>query len=120
MVVASRAHLSRQRFQREKYRLTCEVLHLGERHSGIVTDLSASGLFVRTSQLPPKGTTLRVRLQRDDGGQTIELDARVVRIHKRSRHHTTAVASGLGLQILSAPESYFHFLASLTSKRTTG
>ena len=83
-----------------------------------MTDLSASGMFVRTAKIPPKDTTLRVRIQTDDVGQ-IELDARVARTHKASLHHTTEVPRGLGLHIVSAPESYFHFLASLTAARNT-
>jgi hypothetical protein len=118
MVARRKTHTNTQRFQREKFRLICEVLVLGERHSGIVTDLSASGLFVRTSKIPLQGTTLRVRIEKDDG-DPIEIDARVIRTHKASLHHTTEVPRGLGLQIVSAPERYFQLLASLTETRDT-
>lgn len=107
----------KQRFPREKYRLTCELVLLGKQSGGIVTDMSASGLFVRTSETHPPGTTLRVRIRAENNDE-FELDVRVARIHKASRHHTTAVPSGLGLQIVSAPESYFQFLAALSTKRT--
>jgi hypothetical protein len=118
MAARRKTHTNTQRFAREKFRLVCEVLVLGERHSGIVTDLSASGLFVRTSKIPPQGTTLHVRIDQE-GGDPIEIDARVIRTHKASLHHTTEVPRGLGLHIVSAPESYFHFLAALTEKKAT-
>lgn len=99
------------RFGRFKHRVTCDLYIAGTRSSAIVTDLSASGLYVRTSQQPDPGTRVRLVLHEECG--EIEVDACVAREHRMSRHHTTGTPSGLGLQIVSAPEIYFHMLTDL-------
>ena len=76
-----------QRFERYPHRVTCDLIIGGARHGGIVTDLSACGLYVRTKHTSQTGDRVRVVLHEDDGD--VELDARVVREHRMSRHHTT-------------------------------
>lgn len=93
--------------------MTCDLLIAGKRHSAIVTDLSASGLYVRTQQMPDHGAAVRLILHPESG--EIELDAEVVREHRMSRHHTTGTPSGLGLRIVSAPEAFFQLLTELSS-----
>ena len=107
------AETSGSQFGRVRHRITCDLLIAGKRHSAIVTDLSASGLYVRTREAPEHGTRI-VLLLHEQAGE-IEIDAEVVREHRMSRHHTTGTPSGLGLRIVSAPEPYFHLLADLVS-----
>ena len=97
--------------KRFRHRVTCDLMIEGARHSAIVTDLSASGLYVRTQQRTPAGCSVRLILHADEG--ELELDARVVREHRMSRHHTTGIPSGLGVRITSAPEAYFRMLTRL-------
>lgn len=99
------------RFGRYRRRVTCDIYVMGKRFSAIVTDLSASGLYIRTTELPEPGTTVRLVLHEECG--EIELFAKVAREHRMSRHHTTGTPSGLGLQIVSAPEPYFQLLQGL-------
>ena len=101
-----------QRFERLKRRVTCDFLIQGKRFSGLVTDMSATGLYVRTRAKTEPGSMARVILHEGQG--ELELDVQVARGHRMSRHHTTGIPSGLGLQILAAPEEYFQLLASLT------
>jgi hypothetical protein len=98
-------------FERFRYRVTCDLILEGARHSAIVTDLSASGLYVRTQQKSKAGASVRLVLHEEEG--ELELDARVVREHRMSRHHTTGIPSGLGVRITSAPEAYFQLLTRL-------
>jgi len=100
-------------FGRVRHRITCDLVIAGKRHGAIVTDLSASGLYVRTQEMPVQGARVRLILHEESG--EIEIDAEVVREHRMSRHHTTGAPSGLGLRIISAPEPFFHLLSELVS-----
>ncbi len=95
-------------FERYRRRMTCDLIVEGSRHGGLITDLSASGLFVRTKHTSREGDRVRIVLHEQEG--VIEIDARVVREHRMSRHNTTGIPSGIGVSIMSAPEGYFHML----------
>jgi hypothetical protein len=114
MGAAKKRRQNQTRFDRFKHRVTCDFYVEGQKSSAIVTDLSASGLYVRTSHLPEPGTTVRLVL-RAEGGD-IEIQAKVAREHRMSRHHTTGTPTGVGVQILSAPEAYFQLLTELGSE----
>ena len=109
--MSTQGFASRQRFARARRRITCDLYVDGEHHGAIVTDLSANGLYVRTSKLTDVGTSVRIVLHEESG--EMEVDARVARWHRMSRHHTTGIPSGLGLQIVAAPETYFSMIANL-------
>ena len=98
-------------FDRFRHRVTCDLILQGSRYSGIVTDLSASGLYVRTHAVSESGVSVHLVLHEPSG--EIELDAEVVREHRASRHHTTGIPSGLGLRVRSAPEAFFQLLSRL-------
>jgi len=102
----------KRRFQRERQRITCELDIGGRRHVGIVTDLSASGLFVQTSANVPLGGDLRVHIP-DAGGVPVELVTTVCRRTKPHRGVASFERGGLGLRVDSAPEPYYQFLVSL-------
>jgi hypothetical protein len=102
----------KQRFKRIKRRVTCDLMLDGQPHSGLVTDMSANGLYVRTRQRPGIGATLQLVLHEPDG--ELELRVRVARDHRMSAHNTTGTPSGLGVTIVSAPERYFQRLVELT------
>jgi len=106
-----------QVFERFRRRVTCDLIVEGSRHGAIVTDLSASGLFVRTKHTSRTGDRIRIVLHEDDG--EFEIDARVVREHRMSRHHTTGTPSGIGVSIMAAPEGYFQMLTRLMNESST-
>lgn len=105
-------HRRKQLFQRFNRRVTCDLLVHGRMYTGLVTNMSANGLYVRTRQQPGVGDMLRLVLHEEDG--ELELDVRVARNHRMSAHNTTGIPSGLGLSIVTAPERYFQRLADLT------
>ena len=85
---------------------------LGRQYQAVVLDVSASGMFVRTTASAPPGTPVRVRL-RFVGGVCWELDARVARDPQAARACRPVPARGLGLQILDAPDGFAEFVESL-------
>jgi hypothetical protein len=102
-------------FERYRRRVTCDLIVEGSRHGALVTDLSASGLFVRTKHTSRAGDRVRLVLHEDEG--ELEIDARVVREHRMSRHNTTGTPSGIGVTIMAAPEQYFHLLSRLMAEK---
>ena len=106
-----------QGFARFRHRVTCDLFIAGARHGGLITDLSASGLYVRTKHTSQTGDRIRLVLHEEEGD--VEVDARVVREHRMSRHHTTGTPSGLGVHIVAAPEAYFHLLSRLMDEAGT-
>ncbi len=99
-------------FSRFRHRVVCDLIVAGASHRAIVTDVSASGLYVRTQEKAAPGSALRLVLHEDEG--LFELDAQVVREHRLSQHHATGIPSGLGVRIVAAPEAYFQLLAKLS------
>jgi hypothetical protein len=112
MAVTQKSRDGHARFDRYRHRVTCDLVLEGTRHRGIVTDVSASGLYVCTKERSDPGATVRLVLHEDN--EELELDACVVREHRTSRHYTTGIPSGLGVRIVAAPESYFQLLARLS------
>ncbi len=112
MTVIQKSRAGQARFDRYRHRVPCDLVLAGGQHRGIVTDFSASGLYVCTNERCDPGASVRIVLHDENGG--LELDACVVREHRTSRHHTTGIPSGLGLRIVSAPERYFQLLARLS------
>ena len=101
-----------RKFQREKRRISCEYRSDGESHSGLVSNLSARGLFIQSSLMPEDGTQLELILHDADEGE-VQLWGRVVR--KKLPHRTLSAVEpgGFGISIESASEDYFRLLASL-------
>jgi hypothetical protein len=100
-------------FDRIRHRVVCELIVGGSSHRAIVTDVSASGLYVRTQEAATPGSPLRLILHEEAG--EVELDAEVVREHRLSQHHATGIPSGLGVRIVAAPEAYFRLLVRLSA-----
>ena len=101
-----------QQDPRIKRRLSCDLFFDGGRHSGIVLNVSRSGLFIQTSVAAKPGADVAIDLN-GPSGQAFEVDAKVV--WKRIvRAELMGVArGGVGLQIKRASESYYEFLASI-------
>jgi hypothetical protein len=107
--------MDRRAATRTKKRLTCALVIDGSRVSGIVLDLSASGLFVQTSANPPPGAELGLELEiPGEAGRSI-LAVRVARKKVVPPRLKSVVQGGLGLQIERAPEAYFGYVAQLQS-----
>ena len=101
-------------FDRVRHRLFCEILYDGKTSSGMLLDISARGLFVRMGNMaaPPLGVKVQVVLNDAEHGEMILL-ARVTRAKSVRRELVVAADGGIGLEVLSAPESYYDLLKSL-------
>ena len=104
----------RRTFDRVRRRILCELAHDGKLASGMVLDISARGLFVRMGNVaaPPIGAQVLVTLKDSKHGEMV-LIARAVRA-KTVRHELIVSADGgIGIEVLSAPETYYDLLKSL-------
>jgi hypothetical protein len=99
-----------KRAPRFKRRLTCELRFEGRRASGIVLDVSASGLFVQTAVTPAPGTIVDLHMNAYGDLPAFEVRARVARHKVVDARLLTIASRGLGLQILDAPAVYFEKL----------
>jgi predicted FMN-binding regulatory protein PaiB len=101
-------------FQRLRHRIQCEILCNGQSRAGLVVDLSARGVFVRTSSIaaPPAGTEVRLVLK-DTAEGDLTILARVARANVVRRELTTDARGGIGLLVVSAPEAYYALLRPL-------
>ena len=97
MTQQSQAGMERRVFARLPYRIPCEFTYDGSKLAGIVTDISARGLFVETSNRIPIGTELQLVL-RDPRG-SFEVVGRVMRERRSHRSLRHVRASGLGIQL---------------------
>jgi hypothetical protein len=107
----SRSAPERRTFSRLPYRIPCEFAHEGHRLAGIVTDVSARGLFVETSHRIPAGTELRLAL-RDPHG-TYDVVGRVKRETRSHRSARQVLSGGFGVRLDVVPEPFFRLLVRL-------
>jgi hypothetical protein len=99
-------------FTRIRRRVNCDVNVEGQRHVGVVQDLSPRGFFCQTVAAPPIGAALHVVLHHEKHGE-IRVEARVANKRIVDRRLATIVKGGIGCTIHSAPESYFRLLSDL-------
>lgn len=101
----------RRVFTRLPYRIPCEFAYSGAKLAGIVTDISARGIFVETSNRIPTGTELRLVLRDPRGSfEVVGSVMRQRRSHRSARH---VRSSGFGVQLNVVPEPFFRLLLEL-------
>jgi len=86
-------------------------MHEGQKRAGIVTDVSARGLFIETAHRIPPGTELRLLLRDPHGAYDI-----VGRVKREKRSHRSArqvLSGGFGLRLDVVPEPFFRLLLEL-------
>ena len=92
---------------RIKKRLTCELQVRESRYSGIVLDVSESGLFVQTTAKLRPRTTLDLRITGGTAKSQIALRAVVARRFESDPRLATIRPPGVGVAILEAPKAYY-------------
>ena len=94
---------------RKKRRTPC-LLTVGHRvHTGLVLDLSPSGLFIQTNAKTYRGERIEMELSvRED--HPLDMVVEVVRTKSVPPRLLTVAQGGIGVRIVSAPEEYFTFL----------
>ncbi len=84
--------------------------------TGFTHDISPTGVFVRSSNIPKVGETVAICLLVPDGGK-LWLRGSVVRSQQVPQNLRAARPSGFGVHLTEAPEEYFQLLADLFSLR---
>ena len=105
--------MNRRRMPRSKMRIAC-TLHLEEsRHSGMVLDVSAGGLFVQTNASPAPGTPLRLELRVPGLSEPLDMQATVARKRIVPPRLRALLKGGIGIQLENAPEEFYAMIAKL-------
>jgi len=92
-------------------RIPCKLNGSRSSFSGLILDVSRTGLFVQTSAGGRAGEEVRIPLAGQDSENPIVLDAQVVWHRRVPQQLRSVVEGGLGLQIRYAPEPYYLMLA---------
>lgn len=103
--------MKQQRATRIKRRMACTIVSSGERHAGIVLDVSRTGLFVQTGTSMDPGASVVIELAMGVGGQPLQIEAQIARRMRVPQHLTSVARGGIGLRIQRAPEDYFNLVA---------
>jgi hypothetical protein len=105
------------RFRR---RIPCSLNVAGRQHSAMVTNVSRSGLFVRTTALARRDDHVGVDFPLEGLQNSVELLGNVV--WRRIAHAAVSVVSesGIGLQLSRSPAEYLDFLGQLESRVAHG
>ena len=96
---------------RFRKRIPCKVKRSRSTFSGLVLDVSRTGLFVQTSAAAKAGDEVEVMLGRREPEADIVVSTQVVWQRKVPPQLRSTVGGGLGLEIRFAPESYYFLLA---------
>ena len=84
--------------------------------TGFTHDISPTGGFVRSSNIPKVGETIALWLLIPHGGK-LKLRCSVVRSQHVPQHLRSTRPSGFGVRLTEAPEEYFQLLADLLGLR---
>jgi hypothetical protein len=101
------------RAKRARRRMACGITTGGQRFSGLILDLSATGLFVQTRAKPRPGEPLSVEISVPGLRAPLRVEAQVARLQVVPAHLLNVAHGGIGLRITNAPEAYFAFLAAI-------
>lgn len=108
---------NRRKTRRFIKRCSVEFAVHGVRHTGISSDFSLEGLFIRTNYPYPPGTLMEITITLPDGRYSNIL-ARVRRVNKSIPGRIIAASSkysknGMGVEILEKDENYLHLIRDL-------
>lgn len=103
--------MDKQHKDRTKKRMACTLWVGGTRFSGIVIDMSHSGLFVQSSANAVPGTAVQIELNGLPGEDSIVLQTNVVRRKVVPARLKSVAHGGVGVRIAQAPEAYYALLA---------
>ena len=95
-----------RRAPRTKRRISCEINVDGARHSGIVLDISATGLFVQTNLKPKAGAVAMLSLSLPGEKEPVLMEARVARKKMVPPQLLTIAHGGVGFAITKPAAAY--------------
>ncbi len=102
--------------KRFRKRIPCAFNAGGRSCSGLVLNVSRSGLFLQTSVPEDSGAVVDLELNPPDRREPIALTARVVWRRAVPAQLRTVVDGGLGMQIIWADEAYYGLLSALVDR----
>ncbi|TDJ03329.1 MAG: PilZ domain-containing protein [Deltaproteobacteria bacterium] len=105
--------------ERFRKRIPCAFNAGGRSRSGLVLNVSRSGLFLQTSMPEGSGTVVDLELNPLERAKPIALTARVVWRRAVPAQLRTIVNGGFGMQIIRADEAYYGLLSALVERRGT-
>jgi len=98
-VALPRSAADKRRDPRHPRRIPCELWIGDKRHTGIVKDVSRSGLFVQTRVQAPPGTVLTVVIPSGNESDEIRVSGRVVRTDRMRARLAIQAAGGIGIAV---------------------
>lgn len=105
--------MENRRSLRTRKRFAC-ALHLEEgRSSGLILDVSATGLFIQTGAKLDPGDRAGVEFEPSGGADALRLEVRVVRRRAVPARLKSVAKAGIGVEIEHAPEGFFAMIAAL-------
>lgn len=102
--------MSGRRSNRTKHRTPCGVTIDGRRHSGFLIDYSMTGMFIQTSARPNVGQRLDLELILR--GHKLPMHVEVARRKTVPAQLRAVARGGIGVRILSVPESFYSLIAA--------
>ncbi len=94
--------------------MSCEIHVNGARHSGIVLDVSATGLFVQTNVKPSPGIVAMLLLSLPGAKEPVAMKARVARKKMVPPQLLALTGGGVGFAITEPAEAYLDFVAEMS------
>jgi hypothetical protein len=103
--------------RKDKRKIKCLLVSFssdGEEHLGISSNLSHSGLFIKTIKMFKPGLLLKMDLEVDDNNK-LTLTGVVSRaLHGRIKFNS--LYSGIGIRLIKIPRSYRDFMQALINE----
>ena len=91
--------------QRRKTRLSIRFGAERTDKMGLITDVSARGIYIATNSILPPGSAVRVEVS-VPGGETLQLDGRVMRTRRVPPAFVMTSKGGMGVRLLSTPAAW--------------
>lgn len=91
--------------QRRKTRLSIRFGAERTDKMGLITDVSARGIYIATNAVLPPGSPVRVQVP-VPGGEPVQLDGRVMRTRRVPPAFVMISTGGMGVKIKDAPEGW--------------
>ena len=94
---------------RRKKRLACRMMIRGGSYSGVVLDISPTGMFVQTTAKPNPLDYIEVHLTLPGETEPLVMQAKVARKKVVPTQLMAVAHGGIGLQLISPPQAYREF-----------
>jgi len=100
-------------FERKRRQMPCTLRVEGKHHGGLILDVSPGGLFIQSSAKIKPGDQLEIQTTLPGVEGRVKMQVEVVRKVIAPAHLIKVARGGVGVRILSAPESYYQFMETL-------